>query len=197
MAAGRLAPVISAPDGRARRVNYVEMGGGLRTRRLLRPRPLRCWQNWLENIPDFARNYRVLALDLPGSAPPMPTWEISIPATAASSDDFSRSSGVHAGPLVGNSMGGFIAAEVAIAIRNGSRSSSSSPRRDHERDAAARAKEIAGAVRRAGGAALPRQMQARAPAARAITFHGVFRHPDAPAGAAVGDLARREQSPGS
>ena len=25
-----------------------------------------CWQNWLENIPHFARGHRVLALDLPG-----------------------------------------------------------------------------------------------------------------------------------
>src|SRR5262245_5078475 len=39
-----------------------------------------CWQNWLENIPHFARRHRVLAPDLPGfGSAPVPQWEISIP----------------------------------------------------------------------------------------------------------------------
>jgi len=38
-----------------------------------------CWQNWLENIPEFARDHRVIALDLPGfGASPMPDESISM-----------------------------------------------------------------------------------------------------------------------
>src|SRR4051812_36608046 len=37
------------------------------------------WQNWLENIPHFARSHRVVAPDLPGFGySPMPAEEISI-----------------------------------------------------------------------------------------------------------------------
>ena len=37
------------------------------------------WQNWLENLPHFARTHRVVALDLPGFGhSPLPTWRISI-----------------------------------------------------------------------------------------------------------------------
>ena len=42
-----------------------------------------CWQNWLENIPHFARSHRVLALDLPGFGPrPCPTGRSRSPPTA-------------------------------------------------------------------------------------------------------------------
>ena len=38
-----------------------------------------CWQNWLENIPFFARDHRVIAIDLPGfGESEMPAKEISI-----------------------------------------------------------------------------------------------------------------------
>ncbi len=75
-----------------------------------------CWQNWLENIPHFARRHRVLALDLPGfgSSPP-PDWEISITAYGRLLLDFCDAVGVTDCVVVGNSMGGFIAAEAAIA----------------------------------------------------------------------------------
>jgi pimeloyl-ACP methyl ester carboxylesterase len=74
-----------------------------------------CWQNWLENIPHFARTHRVIALDLPGfGSSPMPTWEISIPAYGRFVRDFCERLGVDRCSLVGNSMGGFIATEVAI-----------------------------------------------------------------------------------
>ena len=53
------------------KVNYVEMGEGPP---LLFVHGLSgCWQNWLENIPYFARTHRVVALDLPGfGGSPMP-----------------------------------------------------------------------------------------------------------------------------
>jgi pimeloyl-ACP methyl ester carboxylesterase len=75
-----------------------------------------CWQNWLENIPRIAaEGRRVVALDLPGfgfSEPP--DDEISISgygrAVNAVCDELDLGEVV----LVGNSMGGFTAAETAI-----------------------------------------------------------------------------------
>ena len=95
------------------KVNYVEMGEGPP---LLFVHGLSgCWQNWLENIPYFARTHRVVALDLPGfGGSPMPPWEISIPAYGRFLRDFCERLGVGRSSLVGNSMGGFIATEVAI-----------------------------------------------------------------------------------
>lgn len=96
------------------RVNYVEMGEGPP---LLFVHGLSgAWQNWLENIPSFARDHRVIALDLPGfGASPMPPWDISIPAYGSFLRDFCERLGVDRATLVGSSMGGFIATEVAIA----------------------------------------------------------------------------------
>jgi pimeloyl-ACP methyl ester carboxylesterase len=95
------------------RVNYVEMGEGPP---LLFIHGLSgAWQNFLENIPHFARDHRVIALDLPGfGSSPMPPWEISIPAYGRFVRDFCERIGVGRCSLVGNSMGGFIATEVAI-----------------------------------------------------------------------------------
>ena len=73
-----------------------------------------CWQNWLENIPHFARSHRVIAVDLPGfGESELPHEDISIPGYGRFVDAFLGEIGVERAPLVGNSMGGFIAAEVA------------------------------------------------------------------------------------
>jgi pimeloyl-ACP methyl ester carboxylesterase len=75
-----------------------------------------CWQNWLENIPHFARRHRVLALDLPGfGSSPVPDWEISIPNYGRLVLDFCDAVGVTDCVIVGNSMGGFVAAEATIS----------------------------------------------------------------------------------
>lgn len=100
-------------DVRGTRINYVDVGEGP---------PIvfvhglaGCWQNWLENIPHFAPRHRVIALDLPGFGhSPMPPWEISITNYGRLVDEFCRLLNLHACALVGNSMGGFISAEVAI-----------------------------------------------------------------------------------
>ena len=61
------------------RVNYVELGSGPGMAIVFVHGLSGSWQNWLENIPHFARQHRVLALDLPGFGhSPMPEWEISI-----------------------------------------------------------------------------------------------------------------------
>ena len=97
------------------RVNYVEMGSGDLT--VLFVHGLSgSWQNWLENIPHFARNHRVLALDLPGfGGSPLPPWEISIGAYGRLLHTFCDALAVGDCVVVGSSMGGFISAEAAIA----------------------------------------------------------------------------------
>jgi pimeloyl-ACP methyl ester carboxylesterase len=96
------------------RANYVEMGEGPP---LLFVHGLSgAWQNWLEQIPHFARTHRVVAVDLPGfGVSPMPPWDISIPAYGRFLRDFCERVEIERCALVGNSMGGFIATELAIA----------------------------------------------------------------------------------
>src|ERR671933_1249345 len=74
------------------------------------------WQNWLENMPHFAAaGHRVVAFDLPGfGSSDMPGERISIPGYGRLVDALLDRLGVGPAVLVGNSMGGFIAAEVAI-----------------------------------------------------------------------------------
>jgi pimeloyl-ACP methyl ester carboxylesterase len=75
------------------------------------------WANWLEQLPAFAREHRVLALDLPGFGhSPMPPGEISIPGYARLLDALLAEREIDAAAVVGNSMGGFISAELAISF---------------------------------------------------------------------------------
>jgi len=95
------------------RVNYVEMGAGAPL--VLVHGLSGVWQNWLEQVPHFSRSHRVIAVDLPGfGASPMPPWGISIPAYGRFLRDFCERLGIERCALAGNSMGGFIATEVAI-----------------------------------------------------------------------------------
>ena len=74
-----------------------------------------CWQNWLEQIPLFARDHRVIAVDLPGFGhSEMPVAEISISGYAEAIDELMEKLDIEAARIVGNSMGGFIGAELAI-----------------------------------------------------------------------------------
>src|SRR4051794_6515318 len=100
-----------------RRVNVVEMGEG--------DPPVvfvhglaGSWQNWLENIPHFAAaGHRVVAFDLPGfGASELPGEKVSIAGYGRLVDTLLDGLGVGPAVLVGNSMGGFIAAEVAIQV---------------------------------------------------------------------------------
>lgn len=74
------------------------------------------WQNFLEQLPHFSRTHRVVALDLPGfGASPVPSWEINIRNYGRLVGEFCDAIALQRCVLVGNSMGGFVAAEVAIA----------------------------------------------------------------------------------
>ncbi len=96
-------------------VNYVELGEG---EPILFVHGISgAWQNWLENLPHFARGHRAIALDLPGfGASPMPSWEIDMPAYGRLLHDFCEKLGIEGATIVGNSMGGFIAVEAVTAL---------------------------------------------------------------------------------
>jgi pimeloyl-ACP methyl ester carboxylesterase len=73
------------------------------------------WQNWLENIPHFARTHRVIALDLPGfGESEMPEGEITIEGYAKTVETLLQQLGIDRAIVVGNSMGGFIGAEMTV-----------------------------------------------------------------------------------
>jgi pimeloyl-ACP methyl ester carboxylesterase len=73
------------------------------------------WQNWLENIPLIALERRVVAFDLPGfGRSQAPAEAISIPGYADVVDRLCDLLELDAAVVVGNSMGGFIAAELAL-----------------------------------------------------------------------------------
>jgi pimeloyl-ACP methyl ester carboxylesterase len=98
-------------DGRE--ANYVELGEGP---------PLvfvhglgASWQSWLENLPEFARDHRVVAMDLPGFGySELPKGEVSIEYYANWTFALLDALGIDSVAVVGNSMGGFSAAEMAI-----------------------------------------------------------------------------------
>lgn len=96
-------------------VNYAEIGEG---------EPIvfvhgisGSWQNWLENLPHFGCGHRAIALDLPGfGTSPMPSWPIDMPAYGRLLHDFCETLGLNGGvTLVGNSMGGLVAAEAVLS----------------------------------------------------------------------------------
>jgi pimeloyl-ACP methyl ester carboxylesterase len=75
------------------------------------------WQNWLLNIPAFTDTHRVVAPDLPGfGGSPLPREEITIRGYAQTLDAMCGALGVERPVVVGNSMGGFIGAELAISF---------------------------------------------------------------------------------
>jgi pimeloyl-ACP methyl ester carboxylesterase len=98
-------------------INYVDVGSGSEEEPVVLVHGLGGqWQNWLENIPRLAEERRVLALDLPGFglSPEPDDGEISIPGYGRYVDAFCEALGLGEVDVVGNSMGGFVAAEVAI-----------------------------------------------------------------------------------
>jgi pimeloyl-ACP methyl ester carboxylesterase len=96
-------------------VNYVDVGSGDGEPVVFVHGLGGQWQNWLENIPRVAQERRTLALDLPGCGlTPEPLDRITIPGYGRFVDAFCERLELGRVAMVGNSMGGYIAAEVAI-----------------------------------------------------------------------------------
>src|SRR3954451_22537960 len=74
------------------------------------------WQNWLLTLPAFMDTHRVVAFDLPGFGESEMGREESIPAFARTTDRLCAELGLDCPVVVGNSMGGFVGAELAVAF---------------------------------------------------------------------------------
>ena len=98
-------------------VNYVDLGSGEDEPAVFVHGLGGQWQNWLENLPRIAEQRRVLALDLPGfGLSPEPRERITIQGYGRTVEGFCRELDLGPVELVGNSMGGFVAAETAIQV---------------------------------------------------------------------------------
>jgi pimeloyl-ACP methyl ester carboxylesterase len=176
---------IDLPNAQAR-INYAELGpqeDDAEPLALLLVHGLSgAWTNWLENIPHFARRHRVIAPDLPGfGSSPVPDWPITIPACGELLLELCDALGIADCAAVGNSMGGFIAAEATIrqpdrfeklALVSAAGISSVRLRRQPTE-----------AVARAMAATAPyafaiQERTFRRPRARAAAFKRVFHRPD-------------------
>ncbi len=96
-----------------REVNYCELGEG--------PAIVfihglgASWQSWLEQMPELATDHRVVAMDLPGFGySEMPREDISIESYARWTIKLMDALGIESAAVIGNSMGGFVSAELAI-----------------------------------------------------------------------------------
>ena len=98
-------------DGR--RVSVVELGSGPPV--VFIHGLSGTWRNWLEQLPVFAREHRVIAFDLPGfGESEMPAQTITISGYGRFVNALLDELGVGVAAVVGNSMGGFIGIELAI-----------------------------------------------------------------------------------
>ena len=105
-----------------RRVNVLDTGGGSGPPLLFLHGWSSNWQIFLLNIAAFMKTHRCLAVDLPGfGASEMPAEPISISGYAKTVDAVCDALGVECVSVVGNSMGGFIGAELALVVRHARR----------------------------------------------------------------------------
>jgi pimeloyl-ACP methyl ester carboxylesterase len=75
------------------------------------------WQNWLLTIPAFMETHRCITFDLPGfGQSEMPERELSIHEFARTADRVCAHLGIDCPVVIGNSMGGFVGAELAISF---------------------------------------------------------------------------------
>src|SRR3954451_14201458 len=96
-------------------VEYVDLGSGPGAPIVFIHGLGACWQTWLENLPYFAREHRCIAMDLPGVGRSEPMHgDVTIEHYAEVVDHLLRRIGIEEPVVVGNSMGGFIATQLAI-----------------------------------------------------------------------------------
>ncbi len=100
-----------------RSLHYVDLGAGEGPPVVFIHGLGGCWQNWLENLPRTARERRVIAMDLPGFGhSELPRDDIAITGYAMMVDALCEQLGLGHVAAVGNSMGGFIGADMAINV---------------------------------------------------------------------------------
>jgi pimeloyl-ACP methyl ester carboxylesterase len=108
-------PHLHSAEIEGRRVNYVDIGSGSAPPVVFVHGIAGNWQNWLENIPRFAKERRVVALDLPGFGESEdPAEEATMPSFGRTVEALCDRLDLGQVVLVGNSMGGFIVAETTI-----------------------------------------------------------------------------------
>jgi pimeloyl-ACP methyl ester carboxylesterase len=163
-----------------RRVNVVELGSGPPL--LLVHGLSGCWQNWLENMPHFAQTHRVIALDLPGFGhSELPREPISIAGYARTLVALCDALDVEATTVVGSSMGGCVAAELAIAaperVARLALVAAAGISTEHaNRDAVLRIGRVLAVT--AGWAVSRHERLARRPGLRKLGLRLVVRHPE-------------------
>ncbi|HEX5781379.1 MAG TPA: alpha/beta hydrolase [Solirubrobacteraceae bacterium] len=74
------------------------------------------WQNWLLNLPAFIGTHRCVAVDLPGFGLSEKLDDCSIPRFARTVDAVCDQLGIEEPVVIGNSMGGFVGAELAVSF---------------------------------------------------------------------------------
>jgi pimeloyl-ACP methyl ester carboxylesterase len=159
------------------------------------------WTNWLEQLPAFAEDFRVVTMDLPGfGASPLPaSGELSIPAYADVVAAVLAELEIDSATIVGNSMGGFIAAELTLRhpalverLVLISAAGISSERFD--------VKPFAVGFRMTAGAAAwigtRSDVLTRRPRARRALVSGIVRHPELLAGPMIAEMVRGSGKPG-
>lgn len=163
-------------------VNYVDIGEQGDARPIIFVHGLSGqWQNWLENIPRFAEQRRVVALDLPGfGRTPMPSETITIDYYGRVVEELCRRLELGPAVLVGNSMGGYVSAEVAIEFPQAVErmlllSSAGISQRSIARGPVLRAARLLGLATRSS--TRQRRAYAARPALRHWMLNMVVRHP--------------------
>lgn len=97
-------------------VNVVDTGGEDRPPLLFLHGLGANWQCWLLNLAHFMGSHRCIAPDLPGfGESEMPADGVSISGYARTIDALCGALDIEAPAVIGNSMGGFVGAELAIA----------------------------------------------------------------------------------
>lgn len=184
-------------------VNVIDIGSGERTVVMIHGLG-GSWVNFLENIPFFARDHRVIAMDLPGFGDsPMPVDEISIRGYGAMVDELLDTLGVERAVVIGNSMGGFIGAEVAISFStrveqlvlvSAAGLSTEYARRDRLMAALYRADELL--IFWGSLVASRAEWFTRRPRSRLLLAGAVFKHPDRLPAVLVAEQVRRSGKKG-
>jgi pimeloyl-ACP methyl ester carboxylesterase len=106
---------LSWAEVEGKRMNYVDIGSGEGPPIVFVHGLSGTWQNWLENLPYFAQKRRCIAMDLPGFGySEMPREKISISGYARHVDTLCEQLDLGRCIVVGNSMGGFVTAEMEI-----------------------------------------------------------------------------------